>query len=293
MSENEEEELAASYPPANITSITFVAAFSPNVNALHKMLVGASNLQSINMTSQRGIFNPASGTLPAIRTLEVSLDRWKFEKDDVLRIWNFSNLENLHIRDLYYFLRTVKPEYFQRLRSFKGYRYDASELSDSMKLVKAIRIGSYKKLLSPSALSSTDVAVLQKSCPAIEELDLGINRFNDNHAQFLQAITTFPHLRTLTLRTQTIGTELEEANLGRNLDHEFVESAWKILRSPEKTLPLASLKVDISQLIYLDKPGGSPDTLYWKTLEASGHPRRVIRTFCVSWKDDQPKERTF
>lgn len=41
---------------------------------------------------------------------------------------------------------------------------------------------SFEDLLSTAfpALSSTDVAVLQKSCPAIEELDLGINRFNDN-----------------------------------------------------------------------------------------------------------------
>ncbi|KAL5322716.1 hypothetical protein ACEPPN_010691 [Leptodophora sp. 'Broadleaf-Isolate-01'] len=327
MSENEEEELAASYPPANITSITFVAAFSPNVNALHKMLVGASNLQSINMTSQRGIFNPASGTLPAIRTLEVSLDRWKFEKDDVLRICEdptyyshqeetalllnrflaaLPSLEQIDVSTMLSKFNITSLTNKTGLRALRLYEIGESYQNRFIQeVVEPIGYAprahlrrfnpSFEDLLSTAfpALSSTDVAVLQKSCPAIEELDLGINRFNDNHAQFLQAITTFPHLRTLTLRTQTIGTELEEANLGRNLDHEFVESAWKILRSPEKTLPLASLKVDISQLIYLDKPGGSPDTLYWKTLEASGHPRRVIRTFCVSWKDDQPKERTF
>ncbi|KAG4438760.1 hypothetical protein IFR05_005737 [Cadophora sp. M221] len=78
-SAKEEKQLASSYPPANITSITFVPASSPNVTALHNCFVEASNLQSINMASQRGIL-PIPGTIPTIRTLKVNPSSWKFNK---------------------------------------------------------------------------------------------------------------------------------------------------------------------------------------------------------------------
>jgi len=139
-------------------------------------------------------------------------------------------------------------------------------------------------------LSLNDINTILKFCPSIEELDLGINRASEQHLEILQAISIFPRLRSLTLRTQTLGTELDEPAEGQDLDLGFVETAWKILRTPKKHLPLAKLKVEVSQVVYLTKAERQPENLDWETLEASGHPRLATRTFNVSWQDDSPKE---
>ena len=79
-----------------------------------------------------------------------------------------------------------------------------------------------------------------------------------------------------------MGTELDEPAEGQDLDLGFVETAWKILRTPKKHLPLAKLKVEVSQVVYLTKAERQPENLDWETLEASGHPRLATRTFNVS-----------
>ncbi|PVH78123.1 hypothetical protein DL98DRAFT_573371 [Cadophora sp. DSE1049] len=367
----DEAQLALSYPAANVVSIVFVAAFSPNVSGLHNLLRAASSIKSITMTSQRGRFNPASGPLPAIRYFSVPVDRWRIEREDVIRLWDFSQLEHLEMRDLDSFLRTVQPDYFPRLRTFKGFRYDhrvrpssndhhqektailLNQFLTALPLLKFIDVStmlnrfdissfsnkpalrslrlcdiseSYQNRLlgefvrsdRPSwvwrqsrnphissaahqaftafiptvfpALSSMDIAMIHGYCPLVEELDLGIDRTNGDHLPLLQAISAFPRLRLVTLRTQTLGSELDELNKGRDLDIAFVETAWKILRAPKKHLPLAKLKIEISQLVYLIKAERKPEHLDWEALEASGHPRLATRTLNVSWEHENLKE---
>ncbi|KAH7412791.1 hypothetical protein BKA64DRAFT_637481 [Cadophora sp. MPI-SDFR-AT-0126] len=367
----DEAQLASSYPAANIMSIVFVAAFSTNVSGLHSLLRAASSIKSITMTSQRGRFNPASGPLPPVRHFSVPVDRWRMDREDVIRLLDFSQLEYLEMRDLDSFLRTVQPNYFPRLRMFKGSRYDhrvrpstydrhqektalmLNQFLSALPLLESIDVStmlgrfdisslnnkpalrslrlcdiseSYQNRLlgefvrpdAPSwtrrrprdphistaarqmftvftttdfpALSSVDIARIREYCPSVEELDLGIDRTNGDHLQLLQGISAFPRLLSLTLRTQTLGCELDEPNKCHDLDIAFVKTAWKILRTPEKHLPLAKLKVEISQLVYLIKAERKPEHLDWEALEASGHPRLATRTFNISWEHEYPKE---
>lgn len=102
----------------------------------------------------------------------------------------------------------------------------------------------------------------------------------------LQVISNFPLLRTLKLRTQTIGDELDEGNIGRDIDYEFVQKTWKLLRAQQKHNPLAKLEVYISKLVYLQKSGRNPDTLDWDSLRANGHYDKGFNLLGVSWKDD-------
>lgn len=106
----------------------------------------------------------------------------------------------------------------------------------------------------------------------------------------LQVISSFPLLRTLKLRTQTIGNELDEANIGRDIDHEFVQKTWKLLRAQQKHNPLAKLKVCISKLVYLQKAGRNPDALDWDSLLANGHYGKCFNLLHVSWKDNHCRE---
>ncbi|KAK0127253.1 hypothetical protein ONS96_006804, partial [Cadophora gregata f. sp. sojae] len=76
----------------------------------------------------------------------------------------------------------------------------------------------------------------------------------------------------------------------RDLDSEFVETTWRILRTPKKHLPLAKLKVEISQIVYVIKAERKPESLDWDALEASRHPPRATRIFNISWELESPEE---
>jgi hypothetical protein len=99
--------------------------------------------------------------------------------------------------------------------------------------------------------------MIQQSCSLITELDLGIDRKQDNvkaifqpdfcrntnipqYTEYLNTLAKFKHLRVLTLRTQTISDDFGSNVFDTDLDLESAKEAMSLLESRQVSRMLSS-----------------------------------------------------
>jgi len=111
-----------SIPATNLVSLTAWSMGNvAHVEPLQDLLVASQRLETLTLNYIPHPFCPTRGRLPPIRRLALQVALWSYTMDDVNKIWDFSQLEDLEIpwHKLGSFLESVSPEDLCRLKRLR------------------------------------------------------------------------------------------------------------------------------------------------------------------------------
>jgi len=107
-----------SHPP-NLSTLQIqkeVCATQDSIEIINRLIVSSPNLESLSLNPGFR-FSVARGKIPPLKNLALS-QSWLYSADEVAAIWDFSCLTKLTLGhlDLLLFAKSVKPEYFPKIR---------------------------------------------------------------------------------------------------------------------------------------------------------------------------------